>query len=484
MSACPLAVPVRVGGTVRSLVLRCRAQVPALEVELYDGSDSLTVVFLGRRGIRGITPGRELIVTGRVTKRGAGVHHVQPHLRTAPGSRVTSEKSGEQSEAETPAQVGDIAGVDLQSALGGKLGMTESGLPSLVFIVIYTVNGQVLPPALWGALGTAAVLSVLRIVRRSSIQYALAGTFGVALSAFIASRTGNAANFYLPGLLLQAGYAVAYLGSIVVGWPLIGVVLGPLLGEGLTWRDDPDRKRAYTQVSWIWFGMFAVRLAAQLPLYLLSMTVALGWVKLAMGWPLFALVLWVSYLILRKAPPPRPRPHPDPDPASDAAHDPDRPEPRRECGLKVCCTSASESSEVTKSSSSPASSESSALGVSTRRSRTIDTSAVSCGSDTEPTGDPTTGEVAGSVISTRLASPCSNSMSRTTSPTLTASSTRADISRGVDTATSTPQPSVNSHSFFGWFTRATTRGTPYSVFESNEMTRFTLSSPVAAITTW
>lgn len=67
---CPLAVPVRVGGTVRSLVLRCRAQVPALEVDLYDGSDALTVVFLGRRAIRGITPGRGLIVTGRVTRRG------------------------------------------------------------------------------------------------------------------------------------------------------------------------------------------------------------------------------------------------------------------------------------------------------------------------------------------------------------------------------------------------------------------------------
>jgi hypothetical protein len=67
---CPLAVPVRVGGTVRSLVLRCRAQVPALEVDLYDGSESLTVVFLGRRAIRGITPGRTMIVTGRVTRRG------------------------------------------------------------------------------------------------------------------------------------------------------------------------------------------------------------------------------------------------------------------------------------------------------------------------------------------------------------------------------------------------------------------------------
>ncbi len=69
------------------------------------------------------------------------------------------------------------------------------------------------------------------------------------------------------------------------------------------------------------------------------------------------------------------------------------------------------------------------------------------------------------------------------SPTLTASSTSADSNRGVDTATSTPQASLNSHSFLGWLTRATTRGTPYSVLASSEITKFTLSSPVAAMTT-
>jgi hypothetical protein len=83
---CPLAVPVRVGGTVRSLVLRCRAQVPALEVDLYDGSDSLTVVFLGRRAIKGITPGRGLIVTGRVTRRGPDFVMYNPTYELLPAA--------------------------------------------------------------------------------------------------------------------------------------------------------------------------------------------------------------------------------------------------------------------------------------------------------------------------------------------------------------------------------------------------------------
>ncbi|UGY94077.1 OB-fold nucleic acid binding domain-containing protein [Streptomyces gobiensis] len=57
---------VKVTGTLRTVTLRPRAGVPALEAELFDGSDVLDVVWLGRRAIAGIEPGRTLIASGRV----------------------------------------------------------------------------------------------------------------------------------------------------------------------------------------------------------------------------------------------------------------------------------------------------------------------------------------------------------------------------------------------------------------------------------
>ncbi|MGP4000364.1 OB-fold nucleic acid binding domain-containing protein [Streptomyces sp. 8N706] len=58
---------VKVTGTLRTVTLRPRAGVPALEAELFDGSDALDVVWLGRRSIVGIEPGRRLIASGRIS---------------------------------------------------------------------------------------------------------------------------------------------------------------------------------------------------------------------------------------------------------------------------------------------------------------------------------------------------------------------------------------------------------------------------------
>jgi hypothetical protein len=179
--------------------------------------------------------------------------------------------------------------------------MIDSALPSLVFLIAYLVTGSDLRNALIAAVAVGAVVAVIRLVRRESLQQVLAGFAGVAISAFVASRTGQASDFYLPGILTNAAYGVALLVSILVGWPLIGVAAGYLTGDGTAWRSDSPTRRAYAASTWIWVGLFALRLVVQVPLYLMQNVAALGIAKVVMGWPLYLLCVYLTYRVLAPA---------------------------------------------------------------------------------------------------------------------------------------------------------------------------------------
>jgi hypothetical protein len=193
--------------------------------------------------------------------------------------------------------------LELREAVGGIRGIIDSGLATTAFLVVYAVTGRQMAPALWAAVAATVVLLVVRLVRREPLRQAVSGVFVVAVSALVAAATGRAANFYLLGILLQAAYAVGYLVSLALGWPLLGVLVGPLLGEGFRWHDDPPRRRAYWWASWIWFVVFAVRLVVFVPLYVNNQVITLGIAKLALGWPMFAAGAVLSWLVLRRVPP-------------------------------------------------------------------------------------------------------------------------------------------------------------------------------------
>jgi hypothetical protein len=188
------------------------------------------------------------------------------------------------------------------NALGGKKGLIDSGLPSLVFLIVFNLSGKNITSAIYAAIGLSIVLTFIRIVKRETVQHAFSGLIGVGICAFIARRSGNAADFYLPGLWINAGYALLYALTNLFKWPLLGVVLGPILGENLLWRKDPARLKAYTKAGWLWVGMFAARLIVQYPLYQSGNVNLLGTARLLMGYPLFILTAWGTWLILRKTP--------------------------------------------------------------------------------------------------------------------------------------------------------------------------------------
>jgi len=189
---------------------------------------------------------------------------------------------------------------DLREAIGGPLGMAETSLPAIAFVVAYTASGSDTNTAAIVAVGLALVLTIARLVKRESPIHALSGLIGVAFAAFIATRSGRAENFFLPGLLANAAYAAAFLISIAVKHPLVGLIVANLDGEGSAWRRDPQRARAFYLATWLWAGLFGLRLLIQLPLYLTESVVALGVVKTAMGLPLFGIGLWLTWLLVRR----------------------------------------------------------------------------------------------------------------------------------------------------------------------------------------
>ncbi|MFJ9853811.1 DUF3159 domain-containing protein [Streptomyces sp. NPDC101150] len=192
----------------------------------------------------------------------------------------------------------------LFEAFGGIRGTVETVLPGLLFVAIFTVNKDLHISAI-AALAVALALTAVRLVRRDTVKHAFSGVFGVAFGVVFAMMTGNAKDFYLPGMLYTLGLALAYILTTLAGVPLIGLILGPVFKENLSWRTrNPGRKKAYAKASWAWGLILLAKCAILFPLYWWGDTEHLGWVLVALKLPPFLLAVWLTWVFLTKAPPP------------------------------------------------------------------------------------------------------------------------------------------------------------------------------------
>ncbi|MDR6691923.1 hypothetical protein J2X55_002853 [Microbacterium sp. 1154] len=196
-------------------------------------------------------------------------------------------------------------GAAVWSAMGGVRGILESVLPSLAFVVLFTVtiDPETRQGNLWLSLGVsvglAVVFTLARLIAKSPPSAAIGGLLATAGAAVLSLVTGRGQDNFVLGFFTNGAYGTAFLVSALIGWPLIGLAAGYLLGEGTRWRTDRRKRRAYTWLSIAWAALFAARLAVQLPLYFAGDVTALGTLKIVMGLPLFAPMLAVTWLVVR-----------------------------------------------------------------------------------------------------------------------------------------------------------------------------------------
>jgi hypothetical protein len=219
----------------------------------------------------------------------------------------------------TPPSVDTVEAVvraQISRALGGRRGMVEAAVPTIIFTVLW-LSTKELRVALASSVAVAVVLLVVRLVQRTTVQFCLNALFGIGIGwvfVTISARQGGSANdqalaYFLPGLIYNSVYTVVLSLTCLIGWPLVGFMVGSVTGDPTAWHRDRQIVRLCTTLTWLLVVPCLIRVAVQAPIWFAgrsgsidadSAVAALGILKIAMGWPLQLLVLGAMAWVLAR----------------------------------------------------------------------------------------------------------------------------------------------------------------------------------------
>ncbi|WP_310376235.1 DUF3159 domain-containing protein [Catenuloplanes atrovinosus] len=193
--------------------------------------------------------------------------------------------------------------------LGGVRGLIETSIPVCAFVVLNLVWD--LYPAIFGAVGTAVAIAIYRLIRKQPVRHAINGLFGIALGAYLAARSGEARDFYLPGILLTFAQAAVMIISVAVRKPLIGYIWAIIAAGGKhDWRHHPALFRTFQWLTLAWAASLILRAGIQGALWIAKQPDLLGIARIVISWPTYvgmlALTVWAVRRTLKASPMPAP----------------------------------------------------------------------------------------------------------------------------------------------------------------------------------
>ena len=212
-----------------------------------------------------------------------------------------------QPDASAPRGPGDVSpakGVlhdhPLAHLIGGWRGALESIVPPAAFIVTYIASGDSIAWAVGVAVAIGVVFAAWRMAEGKRPTRVLGGLLVVVISAYIAAKTGSAAAFFWPRVLVNLASALAFAISIFVRWPLIGVIVGPMVGTRMRWRSDPALVRGYSLATWLWVALCLIRAGILIPLIEQNALWGLA-LSGALFYGLVVVTVLLSWVVIKKA---------------------------------------------------------------------------------------------------------------------------------------------------------------------------------------
>ena len=187
----------------------------------------------------------------------------------------------------------------LLAQMGGVSGLIYSSLPVVTFVAISSAAG--LRAAILSALGVAGLVLLWRLVRRNSVQPAIAGFMGVGICALIAYFVGQSKGYFLLGIWMSLVWAVVFTVSVLIRRPIVGFLWSWSTGRDRAWRGVPRAVYAFDVASLGWVLVFAARFVVQHWLYDANRTGWLGVARIGMGYPLTAVAALLTYVAIKAA---------------------------------------------------------------------------------------------------------------------------------------------------------------------------------------
>lgn len=216
--------------------------------------------------------------------------------------------------------VEEVVRQQLAKALGGRRGMVKAAVPTILFTATW-LSTKEMRLALTVSVVAAALLLLVRIVQRSTVQFCVNALVGIGIGwlfVTMAARRGGSADeqalaYFLPGILYNAGYAVVLTLTVVVSWPMVGFMVGSVTGDPTAWHRDKQVVSLCNRLTLLLALPCAVRVLIQAPIYLAARggqmeadraVALLGILKIGLGWPLqLAALASMVWLLGRNATP-------------------------------------------------------------------------------------------------------------------------------------------------------------------------------------
>jgi len=196
----------------------------------------------------------------------------------------------------------EVSTTSVLDTLGGGRGLLDSAIPATVFVLARVITDS-LTTAIAVALLCGLGLVGLRVRRGEPLTQVWSGFFGLVIAVLVARATGTGEGFFLPGILITAGWGVGFVVSLLIGRPAVGLALAAIDPRYAAWQQHAGLLRACRLSTAFWALTFFVRSGVAWYVYQLDgdsdglLLIVVNAVK----WPLIAAAALLTMVLVKRS---------------------------------------------------------------------------------------------------------------------------------------------------------------------------------------